>query len=94
MHVPSITPGFLLGDSSVMNDVNVLKRLWVHEVMRVYYDRLVDDSDRAWLVKNLKEVMQSDFDTSFDELFTHLDFNKDGTTTCVKHVYRVHLNFA
>ena len=77
----SFHAGFLLGDSSTLNDVNVLKRLWAHEVMRVYYDRLVDDSDRAWLVKNLKEVMQKDFDTSFDELFTHLDFNKDGTVT-------------
>lgn len=46
--------------------------------MRVYYDRLVDDSDRLWLANFLKECMQKNFDTSFDDLFKHLDFNGDG----------------
>ncbi len=46
--------------------------------MRVYYDRLVDDSDREWLIKYLKEVVQEQFKVNFDTLFQALDVNKDG----------------
>lgn len=71
-------PGVLLSLPNNFAEPDLLKRLWVHEVMRVYYDRLVDDSDREWLIKYLKTITQEQFQTSFDELFKALDVNKDG----------------
>lgn len=53
----------------------------IPKVLRVYYDRLVEDSDRAWLVTYLKDTIKSHFDTNFDELFKHLDTNHDGMWT-------------
>lgn len=49
-----------------------MKRLWVHEVLRVYGDRLVDEADSRWLVeqirKTIKECMNEDMDDLFQDL--------------------------
>lgn len=38
--------GVLLVPASRMTDGDKLIRLWIHEVFRVFNDRLIDDSDR------------------------------------------------
>ena len=38
--------GVLLVPSSRMSETDKLLRLWVHEVYRVFYDRMVDERDR------------------------------------------------
>lgn len=38
--------GVLLVPPACLQDGDKLIRLWVHEVYRVFYDRLIDDSDR------------------------------------------------
>ena len=68
----------MLSEATTVTEPAIIKRLWVHEVMRVYYDRLVEDSDRAWIVGFLKQTMSEVFLTNFDELFKKLDFNSDG----------------
>ena len=53
-------------------------RLWAHEVLRVFYDRIKDDNDRAWFLKVLKRVIWEHLGQDFDKLFKHLDLNNDG----------------
>ena len=45
----------------------------------MFYDRLVDDEDRDWLYKTMREVVKNKMREDFDQLFIHLDFDGDGT---------------
>lgn len=47
-------------------------RLWVHETLRVFYDRLTDDIDRLWLLNYLKDVTSGRLGTDFDDAFRHV----------------------
>lgn len=49
-----------------------MRRLWVHEVLRVYGDRLVDETDNKWLVDQLRRTMKKRMHDDMDQLFADL----------------------
>nr|XP_033342927.1 dynein heavy chain 12, axonemal isoform X1 [Megalopta genalis]XP_033342928.1 dynein heavy chain 12, axonemal isoform X2 [Megalopta genalis] len=50
----------------------VFARLWVHEILRVFGDRLIDDEDRRWLFLKIKETVGSTLREQFDALLDYL----------------------
>ncbi|KAI9347975.1 dynein heavy chain and region D6 of dynein motor-domain-containing protein [Zopfochytrium polystomum] len=76
-----VIQGALLTRSDLMTDPAKMIRLWMHEVYRVFYDRLVDDSDRAWFFAKCKDVVQTNFNKDFNATFKFYDSDNDGAVT-------------
>lgn len=73
-----VIQGVLLSVPEATEDLNAMRRLWVHEILRVYGDRLVDDNDRQWLFdaicNEIKKNLKSDPEILF-ERFKEKDMN-------------------
>jgi len=82
--ISRVMQGLQLGSKAIFPDGAAGKdkmiRLWFHETLRVFYDRLVDDKDRTWFLDYLKEVVPARFDTMFEKVFAAL-IGKGGLTT-------------
>ncbi|XP_054991966.1 LOW QUALITY PROTEIN: dynein axonemal heavy chain 12 [Sorex araneus] len=64
--------GCLLIEKDAVESKQTMVRLFVHEVLRVFYDRLVNDKDQNWLFNLIKTVVKDHFKESFDSVFSHL----------------------
>lgn len=53
-------------------------RLWTHECVRVFSDRLVSGDDRNSFLGHIRATVQRRFGLTFDKLLANLDINGDG----------------
>uniref|UniRef100_A0A1B0F9M2 AAA+ ATPase domain-containing protein n=1 Tax=Glossina morsitans morsitans TaxID=37546 RepID=A0A1B0F9M2_GLOMM len=75
-----VIQGLLLSVPEAMEDINSMRRLWAHEVFRVFGDRLVEDSDRSWLSAAVCEQVRLSFGILPEVLFERL-VSKGGKMT-------------
>ncbi|KAL0118616.1 hypothetical protein PUN28_009352 [Cardiocondyla obscurior] len=47
-------------------------RLWAHEILRVFGDRILDESDKEWLFLRIRDTVKNNFKDSFEIAFDHL----------------------
>jgi len=48
-------------------------RLWIHEIMRVFYDRLINDEDRVSFIEMIHSKLGSVFESKWEKLFGEKD---------------------
>lgn len=54
-----------------------MKRLWVHEILRVFGDRLVDEVDIDWLIQQIDVTLKERMEVPMEELFEDLLSKKE-----------------
>ncbi|KAG8433111.1 hypothetical protein GDO86_017410 [Hymenochirus boettgeri] len=67
-----VVRGVLLCPHTHLQDNDKLIRLWIHEVYRVFYDRLIDPEDRHIFFHMVKDTTSSCFKQSVDKVLSHL----------------------
>ncbi|XP_073391166.1 uncharacterized protein [Physcomitrium patens] len=71
--VSKVFQGILMVKPIDCNTKKQLKLLWVHESMRVFHDRLVDQNDKTYFLGILYELLKRNFEevASFEDVFEH-----------------------
>lgn len=64
-----VLQGILLSVPEGTEHIDTMRRLWAHEIMRVYGDRLVDEEDKKWLFKKIISTIRAKMDIDPEDLF-------------------------
>lgn len=61
--------GVLLSVPEATEGIDAMRRLWSHEILRVYADRLTNIPDQQWLFEKICHVIRDDLHATPEELF-------------------------
>lgn len=61
----------MLRKESVDNK-KIFTKLWLHETLRVFYDKLVNDDDRKWFMQTVSDSIRDFFKDKLENLFEYL----------------------
>lgn len=64
-----VIQGILLSVPEATEGIDAMRRLWAHEIHRVYGDRLVNRADSQWLFETICAVAESQLQTTPLEIF-------------------------
>jgi dynein heavy chain len=67
----------LIKKDKIGDDTDKWTRLWVHEINRVFQDRLTNIDDKNWLHEQERSIVKKLFGSDFNQLFSH--FLSDGS---------------
>jgi dynein heavy chain len=78
-----------VGPSTILEPYDIV-RLWIHECLRVFQDRLIDDIDRNWFLDEIKSVMYDILDMEYPDVVMqepliygdYMNPNSDNKTYC------------
>eukprot|EP00803_Ostreobium_quekettii_P003694 evm.model.scf_198.7 EVM.evm.TU.scf_198.7 scf_198:70733-88803(+) len=62
-------------------------RLWTHEILRVFYDRLVDVKEAEWFISTLKETTKTNLGCDFVRVFDRLATSDDVSVEDLRQLF-------
>jgi len=66
--IASVVQGILSAGVKQLQEPPDLIRLWVHESLRVYRDRLVNNEDREWFDEQMRRLVPKHFELAWDDV--------------------------
>ncbi|MGL4891888.1 MAG: hypothetical protein ACRC52_14020, partial [Aeromonas veronii] len=82
-----VVQGCSLIKKDSVEDRRTFIKLWFHETLRVFYDRLIDDVDRRWLFEKMKRCTRDHFKETFDVVFeAYKDENEQVTEETLRNL--------
>lgn len=75
-----VIQGVLLSVPESTEGLAAIKRHWVHEVIRIYGDRMTNLEDKQWFYKQLVNVIQDELHETLDRIIPNCSTNAEVST--------------